>query len=476
MKQKIFVSGVQKELSVERKAVKELVDCDYLLKEHFEVFLFEDSPAQTKPANKVYINEVGASDIYLCIIGEKYGAIDKLGVSATENEYNEAVKKDKKCLIYLKRTEETEKQTEKFIKRVKDAECGRVYDRFNSADDLVQEVYKSLIDILREDGVVSSFDFDERVCKDADMSDIDLQKVRWFLSVSKAAGRFPYDEKTSAEDAFVHMKLFNKGKLTNAAVLLFGKDPQKFNRQAVTKCLKVPGTEIAKPFDNYQIYGGNIFEQADKAASFVYDSLRQPVIQIPGSVAVNRPVEIPVFVISEAIINAIAHRNYNPSAGVQVHVLADRIEIFNPGRLPDELTIEDLSKSHQSFPANPLIADAFFKADYIQQAGSGTKEMVKLCRTTKLPEPVFESHRGIFKTVIYRDIHTEDMLKKAGLNDRQIKAVLYAKQKGSITNKEFQSVCEVSKRTATRDLTELIKLNILKMTGKKGAGAVYTLK
>lgn len=76
---RIFTSGVQNELKRERKAVKELVLENSLLRDHFEVFLFEDAPANSKSASNLYIDKVDKSDIYICILGNEYGSIGKAG-------------------------------------------------------------------------------------------------------------------------------------------------------------------------------------------------------------------------------------------------------------------------------------------------------------------------------------------------------------------------------------------------------------
>ena len=172
-------------------------------------------------------------------------------------------------------------------------------------------------------------------------------------------------------------------------------------------------------------------------------------------------------------MNAVAHRDYNNTAAVQVMVFIDRVEIWNPGRLTDRLTIEKLRKLHSSYPTNPLIAQPLYLADYIQKAGSGTTEMIKQCRQKGLPEPIFVSDRYEFKTILARDIYTEETLNKLGLNERQMKAIKYVKQNGKITNKEYQKINNISKATATRDLAKLVEMKILLQHGTVGKGTVY---
>jgi predicted HTH transcriptional regulator len=157
------------------------------------------------------------------------------------------------------------------------------------------------------------------------------------------------------------LKLIRDGKLTNAALLLFGKSPRKFFDQAKIKCVQLPSTEVVKPFSSYHIYEEeNLFEQVDKAVAFVLDSIKFPVIQQAHTVQVARPREIPEFAIHEAIVNAVAHRDYNTASSVQVMVFLDRVEIWNSGTLPGNLKVEDLRKPHSSHPSNPTLASVLF--------------------------------------------------------------------------------------------------------------------
>ena len=480
MKYKIFVSGAQKELAEERRAVKDFVLGEILLSEYFDVFLFEDSPAKSRSAETAYIEEVRKSDIYMGILGVKYGRADKDKISPTEAEFIEARAKQKDILIYIKGESSADKTREtgiqKLIKEIKDPGAGYCYRRFNAINKLTDFVYESLIAFLKEKGEVGRAEFDKRICEDATFSDINDEKVKWFLQIARSKRNFPLAPNSSTKDVFTHLKLLKDGRLTNAAVLLFGKEPRKYFDQTKIKCIHLPDFEVAKPFTSYQIYDGDLFEQVDKAVSFVLDILRFPVIQQEHTVQVSRPREIPVFVIQEAIVNAVAHRDYNTTSSVQVMVFLDRIEIWNSGSLPKHLKIEDLKKPHASHPSNPLLANVMFFADYIQQAGSGTLEMLKQCKKHGLPEPEFISERNLeFKTILSRDIYTERSLNKIGINERQKKAVLYVKEKGKITNKIYREICQTSERSATRDLANLTKMQIFEQHGITGKGTEYVL-
>ena len=143
--------------------------------------------------------------------------------------------------------------------------------------------------------------------------------------------------------------------------------------------------------------------------------------------------------------------------------------------MPPQLTIEDLKREHSSYPRNPLIANVFYLAGFVEKWGSGTRRIVDLCKARGLPEPEYKEEQGGFSVWFYKDIYTEDNLRKMGLNERQIKAVMYVKEKGKITNKEYQKLTGVSKPTSTRELKNLVELQLLKQQGTTGKGTFYIL-
>lgn len=459
--------------------MKDFILGDVLLSEYFDVFLFEDAPAKSKCAEKSYLDEVAGCDIYIGILGNQYGCAGKGDTSPIETEFREAEVKQKHILIYIKGESSADKNSEadvqRLIKEIRDSKHGFSYRRFNDTNDLTRLVYASLIDFLKEKGIVGRGAFDERICAGATLKDIDDDKVRWFLDVARSERKFSLNPGTPPKDVLTHLNLMKNSKLTNAAVLLFGKDPHKFFLQAEVKCVQFFGTEVKKPFTSYKVYSGNLFDQVDKAVAFVLDILKQAVIQQEHTPQFKRPFEIPVFTIQEAIVNALAHRNYNVTSGVQVMVFSDRVEVWNSGSLPPELGVEDLKKPHTSYPANPLLANALYLADYIQKTGSGTLEMIKQCQSQGAAEPDFVLIRNLeFRTILPRDVFTAEALTKMGLNERQIKAVTYVREKGRITNREYRQLNDISDEGARRDLSVLMKKKIFRTQGR-GRSLSYIL-
>jgi ATP-dependent DNA helicase RecG len=185
--------------------------------------------------------------------------------------------------------------------------------------------------------------------------------------------------------------------------------------------------------------------------------------------------EYPVAAIREMLLNALVHKSYT-GAQIQIRIFDDKINIWNEGALPPELTIDSLSRQHPSIPRNPIIADVCYKGGFIDTWGRGTLKIINACKEAELPIPEIKEEFGGFSVTIFKDTFTEEQLKKMGLNERQIRAVMYVKEYKNISNQKFQELFEVSKATATRDLTELVVIfKLLKKEGTTGAGTSYIL-
>ena len=156
---------------------------------------------------------------------------------------------------------------------------------------------------------------------------------------------------------------------------------------------------MAKPIPSYQVYKGTAFELVDQAVDFVLSKIALSVGTRAKSVRAPVTYEIPKEVVTEAIVNAVAHRDYTSHGSVQVMLFADRLEVWNPGRLSPQLTLEKLRVAHGSVPGNPLLAESLYLAEYIERMGTGTLDMIRRCVETGLPEPEFAVTDGFVTTV-----------------------------------------------------------------------------
>ncbi len=147
------------------------------------------------------------------------------------------------------------------------------------------------------------------------------------------------------------------------------------------------------------MYKGTVFELVDQAVDFVMSKIALTVGTRAETVQAPVAYEIPKEVVTEAIVNAVAHRDYTDNSSVQVMLFADRLEVMNSGRLPPSLTVEKLRVAHQSLPANPLIAESMYLLRYIEKMGTGTVDMIRRCAEAGLPEPEFEAGAGLITRI-----------------------------------------------------------------------------
>ena len=470
---RIFVSSVQKELAEERRAVKAFILNDPLLSRFVDsVFLFEDLPARDRKADDVYLPEVDRCAVFIGILGNRYGGKSSDGKSPVELEFDQAASAGCERLVFVKGDEDAgrEPEMQALVRKVGEQVMRR---RFNDTPGLIGELYASLVDLLERDGALRTTPFDDTACEGASLSDIDAGKVAEFVATAEAKGRLRLKGSREPQAVLQHFNLLREGQPVNAAVLLFGKEPRRFFNNAQVHCFHFHGTEKRKPIASQQPYEGTLFEVIDQAVEFVLAKIDRRVGTRADGIQVPIEFEVPRSVITEAVVNAVAHRDYRSTGFVQVLLFANRIEVWNPGELPAGLTPELLREPHGPMPRNPLIAEPLFRVQYVEKAGTGTTDMIADCREAGLPEPAFRQSGPHCVTTIWRDWLTDAVMDELGLNERQRKAVAYLKQNGTITNREYQDVTGAVVRTAARDLKKLVESGAVKQMGSTGRNTYY---
>lgn len=341
---------------------------------------------------------------------------------------------------------------------------GRYYERVgNTTREMNSQKLRMLL--LRDkpwDSITDNFSLEE----------IDTETVHRFIRLAVEKNRLSdVSLKESPQVVLEKLELMADGKLTNGAILLFGKNPQKY---FVNLCARIGRFKTETAIIDDKWVKGNLFHQFEETLS-VLKQLIGVRYEIKG-IQREDIWDYPIPAIREAVLNALTHRDYfNIANFIVIKVYDDRIWFSNPGGLPEGITVEQLKKPHQSYLRNPLIAKVLYLAGYIEQYGSGTVRMVEWMKEAGLPEPEYKEEMGGFSVYFYKDIYTEEYLIKMGLNERQIKAVMYVKEKGKITNKEYKETNKVSRQTAARELYHLTQSNILLRHGKTGRDTYYTL-
>ena len=470
---RLFLSSVQKEFVAERRAVKAFVDGDPLLRRFISVFLFEDLPACDRRPDAAYLDEVDRCAVYVGLFGRDYGFEDGSGLSPTEREFDRATAQGKPRLIFVGGADDSGRQP-KMQALIRKAGAQLIRKRFNTADELTRALNASLVEFLEERGAIQGRPFEERPGTNATVDDIDPDAVARFVRVARNERQFALREGTPVRDVLAHLNLLHAEVPSQAALLLFGRTPQRFIAAAEVRCMHFHGTEVQRPAPSYQIFKGTVFEQVDRAADFVLSVLTRSVGTRAEGAQAPVDYEIPPDVVRETIVNAVAHRDYTTGAAVQVAVFADRFEVSNPGMLPPPLTPESLARPHNSIARNPRICEALFLARYIEKFGTGTLMMIRKTAEHALPAPEFEQRAGDFVTTVWRDWLTETVVEELGLNPRQVQALTFARSERQLTNARYQQITGATRPTSKRDLEELVRKGVLLLTGV-GRGAAYVM-
>lgn len=429
-------------------------------------------PANSQSASQVYMSEVEQSDIYLALLGSHYGYEDENGISPTECEYGLATKLHKDRLIFIKRMDKTQRE-EKEAKLIAKAEQCVVRKSFNSYEELRTAVYASLVRYLEENEYLRLLPFDATLNPNATLDDIDPELIDIFVEKARKKRAFPLSKDSGIERVLKSLNLIDNGRLTNAALLLFGKEPQKFFPTSEVKCVQFYTTTISKPLASYQVFRGSVFEMIDNAVSFVMSHIdaRVGAREIQAETDVN--FELPLKSVTESIVNACCHRNYTSNGSVQIMLFPDRLEVWNPGRLPFGLTTEQLSLPHTSIPNNPVLANPLYLAGYVERLGTGTSDMVDECISLglKAPEFILDSN---FCTILWRKnapsplenapSSLENALSSSiKLNKKQKMVLEYCRTYSKSSNEIFQHLGIVNQsRAREKYITQLILAGLLR--------------
>jgi ATP-dependent DNA helicase RecG len=340
---------------------------------------------------------------------------------------------------------------------------GRFYKRSGST---TQEIKGTELQSFLLSKIGKSWD---SLINQASIDDLDSETINLYKTLSKE--RLPSISQLSDTKIILeNLNLLVDDKLTNAAVLLFGKNPRKF----------IPNTEtrVGRFLNDVDILDtilidGNLIQQLNKATEAIKKHLK-----VRFEIKENERHDVwdyPLPAIREALMNALIHKDYQVTGDIQIRIYDNKIWFYNPGLLPYPMTIDKLKSEHGSFPRNKLLAMTFYYAGFIEKWGSGTLRIINQFKEISHPEPDFKEDLGGFNVYFYKDKYNEEQLKKFGLNERMMTAILFTKENGKITNKDYQKLNSCGRNTASNELKELVENGLFKESGKKGAGAYYVI-
>jgi len=309
--------------------------------------------------------------------------------------------------------------------------------------------------------------WDSAICEKATLDDIDNNSIQKFVELTRQSKRL-HIGKDDKETILRKLKLISGQKITNAGVLLFGKQPTRFFDNVLVRCGRFKGV-VKEQFLDMKDLDGNLFQNMEKAIAFLQEHLRlQATIK---GLRREEKWEIPLDALREAVINALIHRDYSDQGFVYIKVYDEQIIIANPGKLPEDLTIADLYREHESKLRNPLLAQVFYYTDFIDIWGRGILNILRLLHENGLPKPTFEQSAGAFRIVFKRPSPQKTPQitpqKPTALEEKILEEV---RKKPQVTRKELAALLEISEETVKEYLERLRRKGLLIRRGGRKEG------
>jgi len=346
---------------------------------------------------------------------------------------------------------------------------GRAFERTESSTgQMSQHKYEQLI--IRRGQMNHSWE--EHPADGYDINSLDHEEIRRTIKEGIDQNRISV-EVLNYDIAHIlkKLKLFNDDKVTNAAVVLYAREFSSKYSNCMIRLARFKGTDKLSGFIDNQRVEGNAFRLLSAASDFTQRHLPIASFFESGNMKrIDQPA-VPALALREALINAISHRNYeNRSSSIALAIYDDRLEVWNNGELPPELTLEDLRKQHQSYPRNEEIATIFYKRGWVEGWGTGTLGMIRYCQQNRTPEPEFQEYSGGF-SVVFRFKEPMNTIKKEldyllTIRQEEILKILSSGNKMAI--KDIASLLKEppASRTLRDDLGKLRKLGLISLEGK----------
>jgi ATP-dependent DNA helicase RecG len=269
------------------------------------------------------------------------------------------------------------------------------------------------------------------------------------------------------------------GQPTVSGLLLFGRQPQVYLPQSGLLFVRFAGTEPRGPeglpgYGRREEIGGPLPRLIERAWQVVWSEMRVEAV-VRGLVREERT-EYPPFPVREALVNAVAHRDYRLGGRrIEVRMFDDRLEVISPGGLPGYMTLENLVDEH--YARNPRLVDGLFQWGFIESLGLGVDRMIEDMVRAGHPPPIFKATPYSF-SVTLRNARERPAVPawEQRMNERQLRAMRFVQEQGRITNRDYHELCpDVSPETLRLDLADLVERGLLLKIGDK-RGTYYILK
>jgi len=323
----------------------------------------------------------------------------------------------------------------------------------------------------------SSGDFETEAVSGSSLLDFDQRVLEEYLAHRAGRGR---PLKGRLEDLLMESgAMVEDGAATMAGLLLLGKRPQIYLPQSGVVFVKFRGKEPRgrdglAGYERRVALEGSLPRLMEQSWQLVWDTMKVEAV-VSGLKRQEIP-EYPRFAVREALINALCHRDYRlKGRRVEIRMYEDRMEVISPGGLPGYMTLDNLVEEH--FSRNPRLVAGLFEWGYIEELGLGIDRMIEEMLQFGHPPPAFKATPYSFSVTLYNTLDRPPVMQwESNMNERQMRATAFIKEKGRITSRDYQALCpDVSPETLRLDLVDLVDRGLLLKIGDK-KGTYYILK
>ena len=319
------------------------------------------------------------------------------------------------------------------------------------------------------------------------VDDLDSESFEIFRRETVRTGRMSKNDlNISNEELLDHLDLLADGKLKRAAVMLFYKKPGRIISGCYVKIGKFGNGSDLQYQDTVE---GSLLRIADRVIDLIYTKYLKAAITYEHDVRVET-YPFPREGVREAIYNALGHNNYASSVPIQIRIEDDAMYISNNCILPRGWTVETLMGTHKSVPFNPSIANAFYRAGYIEAWGRGIQKVLESCKELDSPAAEYKI-LGDDLTVKFTALASAAIPNGQfgggdggkvggdggnnggipdGLDDAERVVFLQVKQNGNLTADQMSKTLGLAKRTVERTLSKLKEKEFIVRIGSNRNG------
>jgi ATP-dependent DNA helicase RecG len=292
------------------------------------------------------------------------------------------------------------------------------------------------------------------------INDLDQHELTETVNEATKRNRWFFHNREDPETVLRDLGLIDGRELNYAALALFGKSPGRNLPQLSARATVFDSGKSGERFSQDKNFDGNLFVLFSKLESFCEAQIDLSSEFRAGEWKRDDKPAYPFAAVREGILNALIHQDFSSSSGsLTVGLYPDRLEIWNFGGLPDELSLSSLKTSHASLPRNPLIARVFFIRGLIEKIGRGTVKIVEQCREFKLPPPTWKKDSGGTRLILRARKGATEVDQSKALNERQQGFLATMAVGARFTSEEYlkQVGGNVTSKTARNDLADLVE-------------------